>query len=141
MVNGEQTPVIYVNQTGSYSVTVSYNNYSICNDYDTIEINYIPTPILDFPDSMRLCEHQDTIISISQQDNSLYQFLWSTGNTTPIESFSHLDAGIYNISLGIRGCYIYTDSFILRIENCEIFIPNVITPNNDGINDFSKLLI
>ncbi len=137
--NGEQTPVIYVNQTGSYSVTVSYNNYSICNDYDTIEINYIPTPILDFPDSMRLCEHQDTIISVSQQDNSVYQFLWSTGNTTPIESFSHLDAGIYNISLEIRGCYIYTDSFILRIENCEIFIPNVITPNNDGINDFFQI--
>ncbi|HNQ20557.1 MAG TPA: gliding motility-associated C-terminal domain-containing protein, partial [Bacteroidales bacterium] len=57
----------------------------------------------------------------------------------PIESFSHLDAGIYNISLGIRGCYIYTDSFILRIENCEIFIPNVITPNNDGINDFFQI--
>jgi len=42
---------------------------------------------------------------------------------------------IYDISVKVIGCDTVYGSTNVIVENCEITIPNIITPNGDGIND------
>src|ERR1019366_4941366 len=56
------------------------------------------------------------------------------------------DSGTYHIFLiafnNTNRCYNAPDSsgLLITVENCELFIPNVFSPNSDGKNDFFNLI-
>jgi gliding motility-associated-like protein len=52
--------------------------------------------------------------------------------------FSNDDENTYNIELNVGGCKNSIDVFT---EICNIDIPNIITPNSDGVNDIFKIMI
>lgn len=71
-----------------------------------------------------------------------YEVLWNTGS-----QLQHIDifrAGQYWADIRYETCIFTTDTMQLDVmdcEPCDIFIPNVFTPNNDGINDVFKAYI
>ncbi len=58
---------------------------------------------------------------------------WSTGADGSTLTVS--EAGIYSATaLDTNGCAV-SDAVVVDAEDCDPVIPNVITPNNDGVND------
>lgn len=67
-----------------------------------------------------------------------YVCTWNYG--TPGLKIEYLAAGWYFASiLDAAGC-LYSDSTLLPEKDCDLFIPNVITPNYDGYNDYFVIL-
>lgn len=133
--NGATTQTINVSNSGIYSVTVSMGSGSICSGKDSVEIRIIPDQVLNLPDHYQICTHQYADFSAAQTNNSLYSFLWSDGSVLPYAHFSNLSPGIYTVYVTVSGCNVSSDTTMLEVISCDLTIPNVITPNGDGLND------
>lgn len=79
-----------------------------------------------------VCENEVLEFQVSR--DSLREILWSTGDTTISTSVS--EAQILTLyTLDYAGC-VQNDTLVIT-SNCpgKVFVPNVITPNNDNVND------
>ncbi len=135
---GDNTPVIHLTQPGVYTVSVNvfYATPDMCAAKDTVNIKIIPEPLPPLPDTLFMCAHQARILNAEQPNyNNLYNYIWSTGNTSTMQILSNMSPGVYVIQVKIIGCDTLTDSTKVTVESCDITIPNVFTPNGDGIND------
>jgi gliding motility-associated-like protein len=132
---GQTTSSISIIQSGTYWVSVINSQYNKCEVLDTINIRIIPTPIFSLPPNITMCSHDSINLSVAQPEINLYDFLWSDGNTSANYILDGLAPGIYHIGVKVIGCDTLTDSTIVLVNDCHIEIPNVITPNGDGINE------
>lgn len=123
---GSNSDSIYVNSTGVYSVSVSDAN---CSNSDTINVINLTHSYIAIGDTS-FCDGETWNISLAPQN----QYQWFDGSISYFKSIS--DSGDYFVQI-TDNCKSYTDSFRLETEDCSclIFVPNVFTPNNDGIND------
>ena len=132
---GSKNPILQIPNSGTYWVSAIDSIYHICGDADTINVRIIPDAIVSLPDMITICSHESYILSASQPNNNIYEFIWSNGSTEPVYVINTPDAGIYDISVKVIGCDTVYGSTNVIVENCEVIIPNIITPNGDGIND------
>jgi len=132
---GSKNPILQIPNSGIYWVSAVDSIYHICGDADTINVRIIPDAIVSLPDMITMCSHESYTLSASQPNNNLYEFIWSNGSTEPIYIISTPEAGIYDISVKVIGCDTVYGSTNVIVEDCEVIIPNIITPNGDGIND------
>ncbi len=124
---GQTTQSISVNSEGDYMVSVT--NYS-CHDADTISINVVPMPSIFLGNDTVICEGDVIILSPGTGFNG---YIWSTGS---INNYLQITVpGTYSVQIFDGTCYV---SDVITISECdyEIWVPNVFTPNSDGINDF-----
>ena len=118
---------------GSYSVLV---NYGICTITDDISITVEPYEF-ELGEGQTLCFEQGIFIA-----HSLYNIdsiIWQDGtNSSWYEqlNYSSLDDTIV-ISAASYGCDVKYDTVIFFLEdcNCQFYVPNSFTPNNDQINE------
>ncbi|MCH8903781.1 MAG: gliding motility-associated C-terminal domain-containing protein [Bacteroidetes bacterium] len=130
---GDTGQQILVTQGGNYSVVVADTNN--CQARDTVRIQEQPLPMADIPPDTVLCEGDTLLLDAIPiiGDTVGLNYLWTTGDTTRI--ISVLLTGLYAVditdSLGCTG----KNMISVMIEECPpFFIPNVVTPNNDGAN-------
>jgi len=136
---GATTAATDVNTNGDYSVIVRAQNN--CASYDTVSVYFVTVPKQGLLGN-------DTMICNDQQlmlppfvDSSLH-FVWTSFGSEAITSFDttakyiyvHDAPGLYIATVSNR-CGTTVDSITIQNKFCNLWIPNVFTPNGDGVND------
>lgn len=118
--------------------------------YDTTVTVYIrPLPEAEILSALELpvCEGDSTLLTVSPLNNVSpdWTYQWSFNNVeipgAVYDTLMAKNPGTYTIQVtdGQTGCF---DFFTLDVtqQNCDLTIPNVFTPNNDGVNDSFEIL-
>jgi gliding motility-associated-like protein len=64
-----------------------------------------------------------------------------TGPTFPIKDLSDVDTGGYRVkAVNQYGCNLWSDVYVLNMAQAGLFIPNIFTPNGDGLNDYFQII-
>jgi len=130
---GETTQSVEVERSGNYSVTITHPENFNVYIVKQIEVKIIPEPGNILDNIAVLCYGGTIILESKINNTDDYEFLWfPTLDTTP--SITVSQPGLH--TLIVKGCDTYSDSILVVVENCDVFAPNVITPDNDGINDY-----
>jgi gliding motility-associated-like protein len=125
--NGARTKTISVNEPGIYYVTA---RNGACIASDTIRVKNFPYQNIS-RETKSLCDVET--ITLSAGEGSNYQ--WQPGGEI-FKSISIRDFGTYRVTyLDQFGCAV-SDSIAIN-EKCrpKIFVPNVFTPDGNGIDD------
>lgn len=136
-------------QTGTFSVTISSTDTNNCTGSLLINnmIIVAAKPIANFSVSPTDGIIANTTVSFTDVSTNSNSSLWNFGdsssgvnNTSSLSSPSHIytDAGIYCVGLFVQnqvGCTDSTDNCITVTYDASLAIPNIFTPNGDGIND------
>jgi len=132
---GDITQSVLATTTGNYSVTVTSYLSKDCFGTDDIEIKIIPDPIFNMTDS-RICSHEKLTIPGITNLHLEHTVKWSPGGSIQIPLvLQDLTAGTYYYTLEVEGCTMHDQTVKIEVINCELHIPNVFTPNGDGVND------
>ena len=125
---------------GSYSAAVI--DASGCMDTIHAVIPEVTAPkIITLLIHSTSCFKQDGAIEmILEDDDSISMFL-TNSQGIEFNSFQNLPSGIYQLKMfNAQGCATDTNFTILSGE-CDLYIPNVFSPNDDGINDDFKIIV
>lgn len=144
--NGANTQNINNLAPGSYEVTISSIGCSIVRTYTIGNSNGVIANFSATPQPTTISNSEVTLIS---QSTNATNFNWyidnnlAGNNDSLIYLFPSDSAGTYNICLAASNNNCADSSCqVILVENDSIalVIPNVITPNNDGINDVFTII-
>jgi gliding motility-associated-like protein len=132
---------------GEYSVSLTATTGEGCQETYTVPniIKVYTQPKADFTTDFDLVTIQNPVINFtntsSSGDNPLWKF--GDGDTSTLDNPSHTykNIGIYEVWLVYQSEHGCIDSLMKNITVIDdsITVPNVITPNNDGINDYFEV--
>jgi gliding motility-associated-like protein len=130
---GATTESITVNSSGNYIVTVT--NSQGCKTADTVKVAYNSSPQINILKDTSLCSGQSSITCDATYPGAT-SYLWSDGFTYPIHTLSI--AGNYWVTYTLSTTCTAKDSFTIALKTVKYLdvLPNIVTPNNDGKNDF-----
>jgi len=132
--NGDSTQRATVYETGEYYVTI---NTAHCEHYDSISVVFANAPVFDMGENQTLCRGQVAEVSVDTVWSGLR---WSTGDTG--STIYVKEEGIVTASMSADGCEARDSIEIaFKTEGLDslFMVPNVITPNSDGLNDVLSL--
>lgn len=130
--NSSTDSTLTITEAGSYWVIVTKEN---CNVSDTINISYkdIAAPPEDFGLNQFLKCKPDTILLNVSTPTATY--LWNDGSSKPFLYVT--EPGDYWVEV-FTLCNSFKEEISISKEgfcDCELWIPNTFTPDNDGYND------
>ena len=126
---GSTSSQITISNSGTYwvEITESYN----CKTRDTMYVLLAPYPKAPFGKDTIFCNGNSVLDATIPKG----QYYWSTGATTPTINITQLGSYWVRIESN-KGCLSYDTINVLQVKNIDFMFPNIITPNNDNINDF-----
>ena len=129
------TASITARKSGNYWVKI-YDVKGNLLGSDTVQVRIVKMPKPNLGEDRSICNYESVLIS-STCNNSDFSYQWSISDAiTPEIYLSDLEPGIYNVALNVMTCAdTVTSSMLLTVNDCNLIIPNVITPNGDGLND------
>ena len=118
----------YFDSPGYYWVDID-NSGCIIRDY--INIDYTIFNVSKLPNDTILCLDESLLVDITTPNAT---YAWNNGVTTP--NYELNEEGLYHVDVTLNNCQ-WSDEIIIKKIDCEIatIMPNVFTPNGDGIND------
>lgn len=124
VVIGPNTDGTYVAQTTDSAGCVYVSSY---------DLDYHPLPVIYLPYDTILCLNEDIVVFNVPSNYAVY---WNN-STTPSESFVVTTDGVVEVMVvdQTTGC-VYYRAIQVDAVNCDDELPNVFTPNGDGVNDF-----
>ncbi len=130
---GETTQSIEVTSSGIYSVTITYED---CVIYQEMEVSVID----NLPTEVDVIIEPDSAIIETIGGQSPFEYSIDLGISWQDDSeFLNLPSAEYELWIRSKGSFcIYKTAFIITGE-LILPIPNIITPNGDGINDVWNL--
>jgi hypothetical protein len=116
-------------KAGKYQII--FRLYEPCAwDIDTFQLEVLPIPtIKSNPDTAYLCGSQSILVKV-QNPTPDFVYIWSNGNKGSETELKEI--GNYTVSVSNR-CGIACDTVVAKEGSWNI--PNVFTPNGDGVND------
>jgi gliding motility-associated-like protein len=127
-----QNPTIIADTAGIYYITMTD---SVCNFTETFQLTYVADPFTSILDTMLCIGETQVLAALVQPQNVSY--LWSTGAST--SAISVTESGDYIVTAS-NMCGVSIDTATIEFYFCDIEVPNVFTPDNDGKNDYFQLL-
>ncbi|MEM7039406.1 MAG: gliding motility-associated C-terminal domain-containing protein, partial [Bacteroidota bacterium] len=127
-LTGETTQAITVTESGTYLVVATDANG--CEARDTADVFIQPLPVVDLGIDRPICPDEEIVLDAGAGFSG---YTWSNGETT--QTITVVEPGTYSVQVDENGC-VQSDEVIIN-DNCpgELVIPNVFSPNGDGIND------
>lgn len=134
----ETTETIEVSASGNYDVEVTFDNGCVATD--NISITVQPLPIVNAgSDVVAICG-LGTILDATAQGTYTWSPTSSLDNPSSLNPLANpTQDTYYTLTATLNGCtasssvWVYTDCGIVKV-------PNVFTPNNDGVNDTFEIL-
>lgn len=127
---GETTPDITVTKSGLYSLRVSNGCRNV---EDTVNVLFARTPAFELGPDETLCESRPRKLQ-PYKDPTGFNFKWQDGSIG--ESFTISNVGKYWVTVS-SACGIESDTVEISTPSTEAEeIPNIITPNDDGFNQY-----
>lgn len=114
------------NASGTYSLTTTVG---LCSQSDTLQLSYFEPPIFNLGSDTTIYSTDGLQLDASSSDPEA-TYHWSDGFNSPTRSISI--PGLYIVEVRSNDCT-FSDSIL--IEVADLIIPNIITPNGDGINE------
>lgn len=118
---------------GTYNVLLVVTDTSTCNKMDSIKsiLNVINPTEFDLGEDIQKCISDKILL---KSNVSAVSYTWSTGQNTP--NIYITQPGLYMLTINNGGC---NSSDVINVKVGEKKFserfPNVITPNNDNVND------
>ena len=128
--NSTKTTYTVWQQAGKYWLTVS----NMCSKAaDTINISYLDNLTVHLGNDTVFCEG-DVPLRLNATTLGAISYQWEDGANSPVYIVEK--EGIYIVTVS-NACMSVSDTIEVQIKNCTVKfkIPNVFTPNGDGMND------
>lgn len=108
--------------------------YELCSYTDSIYISYMPNPSVDLGGDTLICNQDILSLDVSTPDGL---YTWQDGSTNA--TYDVMEAGSYWAEVKVNEC-IGSDSITVETMDCTVSLslPNIFTPNHDGINDYFR---
>ena len=120
--------------TGTFTVTAEAL-YRVCpNPWISRTVTVIPAPTMSLGGDTAICKGGVALVLKDEINapNPAARWLWRTGATS--SAIAVTEAGVYSATVTVNGC---SNSGTVKVSNdCYMNVPNVFTPNGDGINDY-----
>jgi gliding motility-associated-like protein len=135
LVNNAASPSLIAKPALDTAYFVQAENNTGCFIYDTIRIHVKQAPALSLGQNNSICPGDSILLRSSQV---FHRYLWSDGSVSA------------EIRVKKNGQYILTgytadgckssDTVLITLKDCgsSFFMPNVFTPNGDGLNDIIR---
>ncbi|MBA3663732.1 MAG: gliding motility-associated C-terminal domain-containing protein [Bacteroidetes bacterium] len=144
----KDTAIIFPSQ-GLYNITHVVTSSNGCVSTITQSVNITPKPQAKFLYINNTIQTLETNVSFIDSSKAAVSWAWNFGNNTTSNiqnpTSVYTANGSYTVSLTITDQFGCADTYtaLVRISNIvsEVaqLIPNIISPNNDGKNDFWRL--
>jgi gliding motility-associated-like protein len=132
-----KNPVVYsYDGTGGFDVTVR-SFYRACPDTTaTRKIRVFAQPDIYLGPDTAICIGSAAIIlnDLHNAKDPKARWMWNNDQTASGPSMVVTKPGIYGATVTIDGCS--TSDTVFVANDCYVSIPNVFTPNGDGVNDY-----
>lgn len=143
--NGSTVASTVANGSGPYTVTITYSNG--CSANDSVYVSQYDSPVANFSSNPPGPSNPGTVVDFTDMSSipsgTITNWLWnfgdSLGSTSFVQNPTHVYStdGTYWVTLAVQsnnGCW---DTIRFQYEvMSDLQVPNIFTPNNDGINDY-----
>ncbi|MBO4232117.1 MAG: gliding motility-associated C-terminal domain-containing protein, partial [Bacteroidales bacterium] len=116
---------------GDYWVIVTDMCYGFS---DTINIDYLQIPDLHIGNDTVLCYGDPLVLDAYTR---AYTYYWENDGSTN-ETFFPTESGAYTCTIS-GYCGSTSSTVNVEFKDCNIIVPNVYTPNGDGVNDYFEI--
>ena len=120
-----------------YTITGNYIDTLIsaagCDSVRTLNLIVLKALKPDLGPDKSTCFEDKIILTPGVFNN----YLWQDGSVQ--STYTVTKPGMYSVTV-TNSCSSATDQILITEKSCEIFFPNVFTPNSDSKNDFFRIL-
>lgn len=133
---------------GDYDFLFEITDNFGCQYDTTLTVQILPLPEAEIESELEIpiCEGDSTLLTVHplNHDGFEWKYQWQIGGVDmPGRTYDTLmvkEPGLYTVMITdtITGCIAFVDKDVTD-QNCDLTIPNVFTPNADGINDYFEI--